>query len=160
MEVIISKASLKDIELLIDWRMEVLHEVFFIQESKLADELEKQNRRYYQNALQKGEHIACFACIDDEIIGCGGICLYQEMPSPDNLTGKCGYLMNIYIRKQFRKKGAGKMIVNWLIQQALEYGYSKIYLETSEMGKLLYEKIGFIPMQDMMKLPIQKSVLI
>lgn len=154
MGVIVRQATPEDIELLVAWRMEVLHEVFSIPQSQSTDALEKENRCYYQKALQKGEHIACFACLDDKIIGCGGICLYQEMPSPDNPTGKCAYLMNIYTRLPFRKQGVGEMLVNWLIRQAEERGISKIYLETSESGKCLYEKIGFVPMQDMMKLPV------
>ena len=31
-----------------------------------------------------------------EIIGCGGICYQSELPSPENLSGINGYLMNIY----------------------------------------------------------------
>lgn len=154
MGVIVRQATPEDIELLVAWRMEVLHEVFSIPQSQSIEELERENRNYYQKALQTGSHIACFACLDDRIIGCGGICLYQEMPSPDNPTGKCAYLMNIYTRLPFRKQGVGEMLVNWLIRQAEERGISKIYLETSESGKCLYEKIGFVPMQDMMKLPV------
>lgn len=156
MEILIQKATLKDIELLMKWRMEVLHEVFSIPQSRPTDMLERENRRYYQKALQTGEHIACFARLDDKIIGCGGICLYSEMPSPDNPTGKCAYLMNIYTRPRFRKQGAGKAIIKYLIGQAVKLDISKIYLETSEAGKYLYTKIGFVPMQDMMKLPVSE----
>ena len=153
MEIEIRKAALEDIELLMEWRMEVLHEVFSIPSSKNTDELEQENRAYYQRALAQEEHIACFACMEDKIIGCGGICFYREMPSPDNPTGKCAYLMNIYINPQFRKQGVGEAIVKWLVEQATKRGISKIYLETSEAGKRLYTKLGFVPMQDMMKLP-------
>lgn len=81
MEIEIRKATLEDIELLMEWRMEVLHEVFSIPSSKNTDELEQENRAYYQRALAQEEHIACFACMEDKIIGCGGICFYREMPS-------------------------------------------------------------------------------
>lgn len=153
MEIAIRKATLEDIDLLMEWRMEVLHEVFAIPPLQNTDELEQENRAYYQRALEQGEHIACFACMEDNIVGCGGICLYQEMPSPDNPTGKCAYLMNIYTKPQFRKRGVGEAIIKWLVAQATKCGISKIYLETSEAGKRLYTKFGFIPMQDMMKLP-------
>ena len=52
--------------------------------------------------------LACFAYVGNEIVGCGGICLYQEMPSPDNPSGGCAYLMNIYTRPEFRGQGVGK----------------------------------------------------
>lgn len=153
MEIAIRKATLEDIDLLMEWRMEVLHEVFSIPPLQNTDELEQENRAYYQRALAQEEHIACFAYMEDNIVGCGGICLYQEMPSPDNPTGKCAYLMNIYTKPQFRKRGVGEAIIKWLVAQAIMRGIPKIYLETSKAGKQLYTKLGFIPMQDMMKRP-------
>ena len=134
--------------------MEVLHEVFGIPQDQPMEELEKESRRYYQEELASGGHVACFACLGDEIAGCGGVCIYQEMPSPDNPTGKCAYLMNIYTRPKYRKQGIGDAIVSWLTGQAVQKGISKIYLETSQAGRRLYQKNGFVPMQDMMKLPV------
>lgn len=151
MDIEIRKAGLRDIDLLMEWRMRVLHEVFTIPNDQPTEELEQANRLYYQSTLGTDGHIACFAYIENEIIGCGGICVYQEMPSPDNPSGQCAYLMNIYTRPKYRRQGVGKDIVNWLLNQALKAGIAKIYLETSEAGKMLYEKIGFINMSDMMK---------
>ena len=119
-------------------------------------ELESENRRYYQTELPQGGHIACFAYVGEEIVGCGGICLYHEMPSPDNLNGKCAYLMNIYTRPQFRGHGIGNRIVRWLVEQARQRHISKIYLETSNKGRPLYQTIGFADMKDMMKLSREK----
>lgn len=151
MDVEIRQATADDIETLMKWRMEVLHEVFSIPESQPTEKLEAENRAYYERALRTGEHIACFAWVEDQIVGCGGICLYQEMPSPDNPDGRCAYLMNIYTRPKVRKQGIGEAIITWLVNRATDLGISKIYLETSKAGKSLYTKMGFAPMPDMMK---------
>lgn len=153
MGITIKKAEISDMELLLKWRMEVLHEVFSIPVDYDTVELKEENRRYYQSMLETGGHIACFAYNgDDEVIGCGGVCIYREMPSPDNPSGRCAYLMNIYTRPQFQKKGVGKTVVKWLTDQAVQLGITKIYLETSAAGRALYEKAGFTDMTDMMKL--------
>lgn len=157
MGVQIRQATIQDIDLLMQWRMEVLHEVFSISPEQSVSELEKENRLYYQTELPQGGHIACFAYIGEEIVGCGGLCLYHEMPSPDNPTGKCAYLMNIYARPQFRRHGIGNAIVRWLIGQAKQHRISKIYLETSENGRPLYQEIGFSDMHDYMKFTGKKS---
>ncbi|MEY8390204.1 GNAT family N-acetyltransferase [Lachnospiraceae bacterium] len=157
MDIEIRKAELRDIDLLMKWRMRVLHEVFAIPDNQPAKDLEKANRIYYQSALQAGGHIACFAYKENEIVGCGGICLYQEMPSPDNLSGQCAYLMNIYTCPEFRRHGVGETVVRWLVGQAAQRSITKIYLETSEPGKKLYGKTGFVDMPDMMKLQTVKS---
>lgn len=152
----IRKAELTDLELLMKWRMEVLQEVFSIPANQSLTKLEQENRRYYQNALPNGEHIACFAYSAGEIVGCGGICFYREMPSPDNQTGGCAYLMNIYTRAEFRGHGIGKSIVNWLVKQAKDREITKIYLETSESGRPLYQEMGFCDMYGYMNLKEQE----
>ncbi len=153
MDVQIQKAELEDLDLLVQWRMEVLHEVFPASNYIFPEDLEAENRAYYEWALPAGKHIACFASLDGEIVGCGGMCLYQEMPSPDNPTGQCAYLMNIYCRPQYQHHGVGGAVVRWLIERAQEQHIPKIYLETSAPGRGLYEKIGFVDMPDMMILP-------
>lgn len=153
MHIEIHKASLADLELLIEWRMEVLREVFSIPAGQPLDSLEEENRSYYKEALNTGSHIACFASVDGKPAGCGGLCIYREMPSPDNPEGRCAYLMNIYTRQPFRRMGVGETVVNWLTDQAARLGISKIYLETSDAGKRLYQKLGFASMEGMLKLP-------
>lgn len=152
MEITIKEAGLADLPLLMEWRVEVLREVFSVSADEPMDDLAIENRNYYQNMLSKGEHIACFAYCGDEVIGCGGICFYQEMPSPDNPNGHCAYLMNIYTRPPFRGQGTGAQIVRWLIGKARDRGVTKIYLETSESGRPLYRKLGFSDMHGYMKL--------
>jgi len=151
----IRQATIADLELLIQWRMEVLHCVFSIPGDSDTTELRQTNLDYYRQALANGTHIACFAEVDGEIIGCGGLCLYDEMPSPDNPNGHCAYLMNIYVRPEYQGNGTGKRIVRWLVGAALSRGIKKIYLETSEAGRLLYSVLGFSEMKDMMHLSFQ-----
>lgn len=153
MEVEILKADLSDLSLLMKWRMRVLREVFSIPEDADTSKLERENCQYYEQQLQEDRHIACFASDREtgEIIGCGGMCIYQEMPSPDNPTGNCAYLMNIYTCPAFRRQGTGRAIVSWLVRQAEQRGITKIYLETSESGRSLYQEMGFSDMQGYMQ---------
>ena len=64
--------------------------------------------------------------------------------------------MNVYVRPEHREKGAGKRIVRWLVGQALERNITKVYLETSEAGRILYQTVGFGEMKDMMHLSFEK----
>ena len=89
---------------LMTWRMIVLREVFDVPANDPMTALKAQNEAYYARHLADGSHIACFAVDEGEIVGCGGVCLYDEMPSPDNPNGRCAYLMNIYVLPSRRKK--------------------------------------------------------
>lgn len=151
MEITIRKANSSDLEELVRWREVVLREVFSIPVGEDMTALLAANRTYYQTALETGEHIACFACAGEKIVGCGGVCLYREMPSPDNPSGRCGYLMNIYTLPDLRQQGVGKKIVQWLVQEAKDRGAEKIYLEASEQAYSLYRSLGFQDMTEYLK---------
>ena len=143
MNVAIKKADISEIDKLMHWREIVLREVFSIPEEKNIDELLDKNRDYYMAALGIGTHISCFAYSGDAIVGCGGVLFYQEMPSPDNISGRCAYLMNIYTIPKMRKQGIGNTIVKWLIKEAKRAGAEKIYLEASKDAYSLYKEMGF-----------------
>lgn len=146
-EFVICRATEKDLERLVELRLEVIREVFRLPDDADLSNLEATNREYYVGELPTEGHIACFAMAEDDIAACGGVCLYREMPSPDNPSGKCGYLMNIYVRPRFRHKGVGKDIVKWLINEARSRGVTKIFLETTDPGRQLYADLGFKEME-------------
>ncbi|MCH5228663.1 MAG: GNAT family N-acetyltransferase [Muribaculaceae bacterium] len=134
---------------LLKWRREVIENVF---DTSPSEQLMLENQSFYRRHLADGSHLAFEALCDNEEAGCGSLCLYDELPSPDNPTGRCGYLMNIYVRNKFREKGVGHAIVSRLIDEAKIRNCHKIYLETTPMGRHLYESLGFHDLPDMMKL--------
>lgn len=148
----IQEVKLDQLDELMKWRMDVIREVFDEKDEALLNKLEKLNRIYYEKNIPNNEHTACFAYKDGKIIGCGGICFSKEMPSPDNPLGTCGYLMNIYTDPNYRKEGAARQTVNWLIEKANQAGTGKIYLEASKEAISLYKSLGFEELEDMFKL--------
>ena len=153
MDITIKQATLADLDKLIEWRMKVLRTVFAIPRMEDINKLCSSNIAYYEEALQAGSHIAVFAESTEGTVGCGGLCLYREMPSPDNPTEQCAYLMNIYTGEPFRGKGVAKAIVNYLVDYAKKQNIQKVYLETSACGRTLYQSLGVKDMIDYMKLP-------
>ena len=140
--------EIKDMEELMRWRGEVIRNVFG---EEADDSLLEANRRYYERHVPDGSHRAFIALVDGEEAGCGSVCLSDELPSPDNHSGHCAYLMNIYVREPFRNHGIAHAIVRKLISEAEKLGCGKIYLETTEEGKSVYASLGFREMPDMMK---------
>lgn len=76
MDIKIQKAKITDIDLLMKWRMKVLHEVLSIPREQPMKDLERENQSYYEAMLPTGGHIACFSYLNGEIVGSGGICIY------------------------------------------------------------------------------------
>ncbi len=144
----ITLKEIKAIPTLMRWRMEVIEHVFG---QKPEKRLLVANRQYFAKHIADDTHLAVVAEYDGEECGCGAVCFTEELPSPDNPSGRCAYLMNIYVREAFRNKGIAHHIVSRLIAEARQRGCGKIYLETTSDGKPVYESLGFHDMPDMMK---------
>ena len=133
---------------LMHWRAEVIRNVFGVEPHP---RLLVANRHYYRRHIAAGTHFAIVAEDDDMQYGCGSVCFTEELPSPDNPSGLCAYLMNIYVREPYRGRGVAHLIVRRLVDEAKQRGCGKIYLETTTDGKSLYLSSGFTEMPDMMK---------
>ena len=51
--------------------------------------------------------------------------------------------MNVYTRESYRRQGTGKMMVQFLIDEAKNRGVTEISLDATEMGHPLYKSLGF-----------------
>ena len=146
------KATIEDIDELVRTRIIVLRAV-----NKLSDDVdmsvvEKESYEYYKRALETGEHITYLVYDNGTFIGAGGVNFYQVMPTYHNPTGKKAYIMNMYTAPEYRRKGIAIHTLDLLVKDAREQGVSQITLEATEMGRSLYEKYGFVKMEDEMEL--------
>lgn len=140
--------EIKAIPTLMRWRAEVIRNVFGVVPDK---RLLVANRQYYTRHITDGTHLAFVATVDGEEAGCGAICLTEELPSPDNPSGRNAYLMNIYVREACRHRGVAHSIVSRLIEEAKTRNCNKIYLETTPAARSVYSSLNFHPMPDMMQ---------
>lgn len=147
---LISLVPLTDVDSIMNWRHEVLRHVFG---EEPTDEVMANNHSYFRRHLPDRSFWFVEAAYDGTLAGCGGICLYEELPSPDNPLGLCGYLMNIYVRQPCRRRGVADAIISVLIEIARCRNCDKVYLETTEEARQVYHNHGFRQMKDMMKLP-------
>ena len=146
------KATAEDIDLLVRTRIEVLRAANGLADSADMSEVEKQSRAYYEKALADGTHTALLVSDHGQFIGAGGISYYRVMPTYHNPTGRKGYIMNMYTRPEYRRKGIAFHTLDLLIQDAREKGLASVSLEATETGRPLYEKYGFSGMKDEMEL--------
>ena len=114
--------------------------------------VEKESYGYYRRALESGEHIAYLVYDNGKFIGAGGLSFYQVMPTYHNPTGKKAYIMNMYTASEYRRQGIAFHTLDLLVNDAREQGVSQIALEATDMGRPLYEKYGFVKMEDEMEL--------
>ena len=116
------------------------------------EEVKRQSRAYYEKAIPDGTHTAFLVFDRGSFVGAGGISYYQVMPTYHNPTGRKGYIMNMYTRPEYRRRGIAFHMLDLLVRDAREKGVSFISLEATPAGRPLYEKYGFTPMAGEMEL--------
>ena len=147
------RATLEDIDILTKTRIEVLRAANKLSADTDMSEVERQSYNYYQKALCDGSHIAYLVFDGDRFVGAGGVSFFQVMPTYHNPNGNKAYIMNMYTSPEYRRKGIAYETLSLLVEEASSRGIGHISLEATEMGRPLYEKFGFVYMQDEMILP-------
>ena len=146
------KATIEDIDELVRTRVIVLRAANKLSDKTDMSVVKKESYEYYKRTLQNGEHIAYLVYDKGTFIGAGGVSFYQVMPTYHNPSGKKAYIMNMYTAPEYRRQGIAIHTLDLLIKDAKEQGVSHIALEATQMGRPLYEKYGFVKMEDEMEL--------
>ena len=147
------RATLADLDILVETRAEVLRAANRLDASADMTQVERETRAYYRSALADGTHTAYLVFDGDLFVGAGGVSYYSVMPTYHNPTGQKAYIMNMYTRPAYRRQGIARRTLDLLVRDAESRGVRAISLEATEMGRPLYEAYGFVPMSSEMELP-------
>ena len=153
MNLIYKKATIEDIDILTETRIEVLKAANKLSDDADMSEVKEQSYNYYKKALRDGTHIAYLVFDKSRFAGAGSVSFFQVMPTYHNPSGKKAYIMNMYTSPEYRRKGIAYKILDMLVKDAKSMGITAISLEATVMGRPLYEKYGFIKMNDERELP-------
>lgn len=146
------KTTKDDMELLMKVRLEMLREVNHLPDEYVYDEvLVKESRKYFE----EGEQSTVLAFDGEEVVGCASLSYIWIMPTYSHPTGKRAHLMNVYTKKDHRRMGISKKMVETLINEAKEYGVTEISLDATEKGRPLYEALGFVASSSGMVMEIE-----
>lgn len=135
------KAKKTDIEILMQVRLEMLREVNNLPDSYEYDAaFVDESRRYFE----EGNQTTVLAIDGETVVGCASISYIWIMPTYSHPTGNRAHLMNVYTRADYRRLGISKKMVEILIEEATRKGVTEISLDATEMGRPLYEALGFV----------------
>jgi len=141
----IYKATLNDIEDLIQLRLD-----FFKMTNTLLSEEDEKNicsqlKTYFEKHIPQDDFIAAIAKNEDGTIASAAFLVIQEIPaSPSFIKGLNGTLLNVITYPQFRRKGIATKVIRYIIDEVATKGVLSIDLSSTEDGKELYKKLGFM----------------
>lgn len=139
-KIIYRKTTKADMKILMKLRLEMLREVNGLSgEYEYDENFIFESRRYFGS----GEQTTVIASDGETLVGCASLSYTWIMPTFSHPTGNRAHLMNVYTRADYRRRGISKKMVEILIDEAKENGVTEISLDATEMGRPLYESLGF-----------------
>ena len=116
--VTISCSTKDDIDALMSRRLEMLKVVNDLpDEYSFSDEIIKESRDYFMN----GDHLTVLAMDNDMVVGCASMSFIRMMPTFSHPSGIRAHLMNVYTRKNYRRQGIARRMVELLIRETWDY---------------------------------------
>ncbi len=142
-QIIYTRATVLDIEMMCEMRVSFLTEYFSKQNEEKEIELMNHLRSYFTNALENNSSICWYATSGNTVVGIGFIEIHDQPGNFKNPSGKMGHIMNMYTLKSFRKNGICTTILNKLVTSANELSVTAFELHASTEGLPIYAKNGF-----------------
>lgn len=112
---------------------------------------------YFARAIPAGEYAGWIATAGDETnapIAGAGVQVRVMLPRPNEtgtrLTdGPEGIVLNVYTEHAWRRRGVAALLMRHLLEWSRVRGLVRVVLHASADGRPLYEKLGFVPTNEM-----------
>ena len=153
---VVREADATDIPLLAHHRAAMFRDMGQLA-SHQEEKLERATASYLREALARGEYLAWVA-EDRETppttIGGAGVQLRPILPrprtGPDDLElGPEAIVLNVYVERAWRRRGVADTLMRVVLDALAVRGIKRIVLHASDEGRRLYERIGFVPTNEM-----------
>jgi GNAT superfamily N-acetyltransferase len=137
-----------EIPILVAFRLAMFDEM-----GELGDEmritLAEANRAYLEQSMAAGTYRAWVAEADGEVVASGGVTIRVAPPTPRNPAGREGYILNVFTRPDWRRKGIAEAIMHTILGVLRAEDIHVVNLRASNAGRPLYEKLGFTDIIEM-----------
>lgn len=137
------KATLNDIQLLVDSRVEFLTEYWGSQGKQAELKLRAELQNYFEQSIRNESYQCWLAKMDDELAGVGGMVIMQRPGSFRVPDGRSAYIMNMYTTPRYRRMGIATQILKKLIESGRQMGITFFELHATKEGEPVYIKDGF-----------------
>lgn len=133
-------ATKADIDMLMDIRLEMLRKVNDLPDDfDFSEELIANSKRYFR----EGDQTTSIALENGHVVACASMSYIEMMPTFSHPTGNRAHLMNVYTNASYRRQGIARELVQILIDEAKRKGVTEISLDATDLGRPLYEALGF-----------------
>ena len=95
--------------------------------------------------LERGSLRAWLAEADGEAVACVVLVWWTVPPHFEQLNRRRAWVSSVYCRPTYRRRGITRQLMEQLVEYARANNVQRLILWSSEMGRPLYESLGFTP---------------
>lgn len=137
---IIRRAEFHDIEKLVLMRKMQIKE----EGQTINPLIDNELYSFFLKKMETNELVEWVA-VDDlgDIIATAAIMFMDFPPTFSNISGKRGYITNMYTSNKYRGRGIAGLLLDKIEKEAIDRGVSHFVLHASDMGRKSYKKNGY-----------------
>ncbi len=137
------RLTFNDIEDFVELRIMFALEIAGVQPIEKVNAVRQQLIDYFTKATANNTCISYLARHEGKIVGIGSVHLIDRPGNFKNISGKWGYIMNMFTMPNYRRKGISNRILNELMTAAVDCGVTAFELYATPTGEFVYTKNGF-----------------
>ena len=99
--------------------------------------------RSMREEMERGHFRAWLAEADGQAVACVVLIWWPTPPHFENLNRKRAFVSSVYTRPDYRRRGIGRTLMTMLMDASRGMGIQRLILWASDMGRPLYEELGF-----------------
>ena len=145
-------ATEADIEALADlrWQMSAEYEAGEVTREQYVAAF----REAIADEMARGRYRAWLAEADGRPVACTALIWWPMPPNLDELHRRRGYVSSVFTHPDYRRQRLARTLMEMLIAEARALHITKLLLNTSTMGRSLYESMGFVVPERGLEIPL------
>lgn len=135
------KASLNNIEELVQLRLDYLLEDYGTLTDEQIEKMKASLPEYYLKHLNKDLFV--YIAREEVIISCCFLLVSEKPANPSFINGRTGTVLNVYTKREYRRRGIARELMEQLLAEAEQMGLDFVELKATDAGYNLYKTVGF-----------------
>ncbi len=120
-------------------------------DESVLDVLERCSVPWTERMIRGGKYCGWIATNAGLPVASASLLILDWPPHPFDPEGELrGYLLNVYVEPEYRKRGLAHELVQRCMAEALRRGIRVVTLHSSQAGRAIYERMGFHATNEMM----------
>jgi GNAT superfamily N-acetyltransferase len=157
----LSGATSNDITILASHHRKMFKEIWEKDGKNLNEgRLDEVEKAYIKKLEEQFTDNTCKAWVvknQNKIVASGAITICSFVPTPLDLSYKVAFFHSLYTEEKSRNLNCAKIILEKAIRYCKDKGMKRVLLAASDAGRPMYQKIGFKPTSDLMRLYIEEE---